>query len=221
MTTPKNDDRHSVAAAAELITDPEKKANLEAENALHQFDLAMQQVDYYLDPERPFKLRPSTITNLQRAALQGLSALAGTFRPAGIEIGGSSHRPPDAFMVQELVEELCDYINDNWGEKQPIHLAAYIMWRLNWIHPFVDGNGRTSRITAYMVLCLALGIKIPGIPTIPDQISINKKPYYTALEAADRAAKSGRVDVAELEKLLEDLLANQLASVLKQATGKD
>jgi hypothetical protein len=31
-----------------------------------------------------------------------------------------------------------------------IHLAAYLMWRLNWIHPFADGNGRTARMTSYV-----------------------------------------------------------------------
>ena len=48
-------------------------------------------------------------------------------------------------MVAELVEDMCDYVNENWEAKSAIHLAAYIMWRLNWIHPFADGNGRLSR----------------------------------------------------------------------------
>ncbi|HET9282483.1 MAG TPA: Fic family protein [Candidatus Angelobacter sp.] len=53
--------------------------------------------------------------------------------------------------------------------KSAIHLAAYVIWRLNWIHPFADGNGRTSRALSYLVLCTRLGERLPGTVTIPDQ----------------------------------------------------
>jgi Fic family protein len=64
--------------------------------------------------------------------------------------------------VPSLVEELCDYVNDNWESSTPIHLAAYVMWRLNWIRPFADGNGRTSRILSYVVLSIRSGIRLTG-----------------------------------------------------------
>jgi Fic family protein len=50
-------------------------------------------------------------------------------------------------------------------QSTPIHLAAYLMWRLNWIHPFADGNGRTSRIISYVVLSIRAGAILPGTPT--------------------------------------------------------
>jgi Fic family protein len=73
-------------------------------------------------------------------------------------------------------------------QSTPIHLAAYLMWRLNWIHPFADGNGRTSRIISYVVLSIRAGAILPGTPTIPDQIVDNRKPYFDALDAADLAS---------------------------------
>ncbi|MFE0752815.1 Fic family protein [Inquilinus sp. NPDC058860] len=118
-----------------------------------------------------------------------------------------------------LIEDMCDYVNDNWDTKTAIHLAAYVMWRLNWIHPFDDGNGRTSRIVSYLILCAHLGSRLPGSKTIPDQISENKDPYYKALESADQTWKQGKLDLAALEKLLEDLLAAQLVSIMEQAKG--
>ena len=81
----------------------------------------------------------------------------------------------------ELVEDMCDYINDHWNETTPIHLASYLMWRLNWIHPFADGNGRTSRIVSYVVLSIRAGSILPGTPKIPDQIVDNRKPYFDDL----------------------------------------
>jgi Fic family protein len=101
--------------------------------------------------------------------------------------------------VPELVEDMSDYVNGHWNESTPIHLAAYVMWRLNWIHPFADGNGRTSRVVSYVVLSIRAGAILPGMPTIPDQIVDNRKPYFDALEAADAACRDGRIDVSKME----------------------
>jgi Fic family protein len=154
---------------------------------------------------------------LNRLALEGINRYPGVYRPCPIEIQGSKHAPPPPYLVPELVEELCDYVNTNW-DRTPIHLASYIMWRLNWIHPFVDGNGRTTRIVSFVVLCVRLGYRVPGSPTIPEQIAKDKKPYYAALEMADAAYQSEKkIDLGSMEALLEKLLATQLASVLRDA----
>lgn len=211
------EDRHSQALEAELISDPDEKARQEAKNGLRQFDTAVEQIEYSLQPDRPFKLRPSAIMQLNRVALEGLTRYAGIYRPAGVAIGGSKHSPPGAHLVPELVEDLCEYVNANW-DRTPIHLASYVMWRLNWIHPFVDGNGRTTRTVSFVVLCIRLGYRIPGSPTIPEQIARDKKPYYSALEVADTVFKTeAKIDVSAMETLLEKLLANQLAAVLREA----
>ncbi len=215
-----DEERHSKALEIELISDPEQRARQEAQNGLRQFDEVIEQTNYWLQPERPFRLRPSAILSLHRRALEGISSFAGVFRPGGIEIKGSKHRPPGAHLVPELVEELCDYVNEHWAKVPPLHLAGYTLWRMNWIHPFVDGNGRTSRAVSYLVLCVRLGYVLPGTTTIPEQISKNKDPYYKALEAADTANAAGRVDLAEMEKLLESLLAVQLVSVINAARSK-
>jgi Fic family protein len=181
---------------------------------LKQFDAVIEMVETFLDPDRPpFKLRPSHLLHLHRVALAGLSSFAGNWRPSEIEIGGSRHRPPGAFAVPEQIEELCDYVNENWNAKSPIHLASYVMWKLNWIHPFTDGNGRTSRAISYMILCLKMGYVLPGRRTIPDQISENKTPYYMALEAADIACETGKIDLSAMKDLLDSMLAKQLLAV--------
>lgn len=211
------EDRHSEPLEVELIADPDKKAHKEAQNGLRQFDTAIEQIESWLQPGRSFRLRPSAIMTLNRVALEGLSSYAGIYRPAGIAIGGSKHTPPGAHLVPELVEELCEYVNTNWN-RTPIHLASYVMWRLNWIHPFVDGNGRTTRTVSFVVLCVRLGYRVPGSPTIAEQIARDKKPYYAALELADAAYQADRkANVNAMEALLGKLLAAQLASVLRDA----
>jgi Fic family protein len=120
-----------------------------------------------------------------------------------------------------MIEDMCDYVNSSWEAKSPIHLSAYVMWRLNWIHPFTDGNGRTSRAASYPVLCLRTGYLLPGKLTIPEQISQERSPYYKAREAADdRLRESGSIDLTEMEKLLSALLARQLYQVMKDAAGE-
>jgi len=216
-----DDERHSKALEIELITDPDKKARQETLNGLRQYDETIEQINYWLQPDRPFKLRLSGILSLHRRALEGISNFAGIFRPGAIEIHGSKHTPPGAHLVPELVEGMCDYINENWAKASPLHLASCTLWKMNWIHPFVDGNGRTSRAVSYLVLCVRLGYVLPGTLTIPEQISRNKTPYYEALEAADKANAAGKMDLSEMEKLLEALLANQLVSVMDSARTGD
>lgn len=215
-----DEERHSRAAEADLISDPQEKARREASNGLKQASTVNEMIEYWLQPDRPFKLRVSHLLTLNRIALEGLSAYAGNFRPGPIEIEGSKHTPPGAHLVPEKLEELCEYVNENLNTKSAIHLAAYILWRINWIHPFADGNGRTARAASYLVMCVALQLRLPGSKTIPEQISNDKSPYYKALEAADIADSQKKLDVSQLEEMLGSLLAKQLLDVHKRATGQ-
>lgn len=212
-----NDDRHSKAAEASLITDPIEEARRESENAIAQFDRVLDLIDDVVRGDRPFRLRPSMILDLHRIVLDGLSAYAGNYRPDAIEIGLSKHVPPDAHLVPGLIEEMCDHVTDTFDNAIPLNLCAYVMWRLNWIHPFTDGNGRTSRAVAYYVLCAKIGYRLPGHETVPEQIAADKAPYYRALEAADQSLIGDGLNVEILEELLDGQLARQLLSAYDDA----
>jgi fido (protein-threonine AMPylation protein) len=213
--------RHSLPEDSERVDDPLERAKREAENGLRQFDLGLAMVEDAVAKGAPFRLRPSAILALHRAALLGLSPYAGNWRPAGVTIQGSGHEPIGAHLVPELIEEMCDYVNAHREERSAIHLAAYVMWRLNWIHPFTDGNGRTSRVVSYVVLCIMLESVLRGERTIPDQIVDNRGPYFKALESADAAWKDGNVDVRAMEELLEGMLAVQLHKMMEKAARKN
>jgi Fic family protein len=211
--------RNSRALEAPLIADPKARAAAEARNGFRQYDAGIKTVQTALE-RGVFKLRLSLVLALHREALAGISSYAGNFRPAGVKIEGSKHEPVGAHLVPELIEEMCDYVNEEWEASTPLHLAAYIMWRLNWIHPFADGNGRTSRILSYVVLSIRAGAVPPGTPTIPDQIVENRAPYFDALDAADAAWRNGSIDVSKMEELLGALLAKQLTGFYQTAGGK-
>ncbi len=218
--TDENERRNSRALEPELITDPVEKAEKEARNGLEQYDLAEAMALAALDRGN-FKLRPSLILGLHRAALEGLSLFAGNWRPAGVEIEKSKHTPPGAHLVPELIEAMCEYVNDNWAASSPVHLAAYVLWRLNWIHPFADGNGRTARALSFVVICVKSEQILPGNPTYPEMIVQHRRGYFDALDAADAAFKTDeRIDVSEMEQLLGSLVAKQLAAIYEKVTGK-
>jgi Fic family protein len=213
-------DRQTVSAEVEVAA-PEDRAALEAENALLQFDRVLDIIDETVRDKRPFKLRPSTVLSLHAEAMRGVHPQAGTFRNAPVDIQGSSHKPPPEHMVAIHVENMCDWVNENWSTRSAIELCAYSMWRLNWIHPFADGNGRTSRAVAYLVLCIKAEARLPGTPTIPEQIAEDKAPYYDALEDADKASTDDEPKLDALLSLLDKYLTKQLAGLLIAATSVD
>jgi len=179
------------------------------------------QYDYVVDlvkqsPAR-FSLTIPIIQELHRLAIHDIYTCAGSFRTVPVIITNCRHQPPPPKEVPKFVEQMCAYVDANW-HRSPIHLAAYLIWRHNWIHPFCGGNGRTSRAICYLILCTRLGFVLPGTPTIPQQIVTRRDLYYAALRAADDGLiQTGIPDTRAMEQMLSDMLANQLLSVHNQA----
>tara|TARA_R110002096_G_scaffold111888_5_gene244111 strand:- start:1414 stop:1779 length:366 start_codon:yes stop_codon:yes gene_type:complete len=101
-------------------------------------------------------------------------------------------------------------IQENWFIWSPTELAAYGLWRLNWIHPFIEGNGRTARAICYFLLCVRSGVLLRGRKIVPERIRENTAGYESALKAADQAWDAGHLDFSEMEDYLASLLQAQL-----------
>lgn len=218
--TPDRNSRQSTFAIPDeddkLVKDEDQRALLEAENGLQQFDEVLRMAERAIS-SRQFELTPLVVEVLNRLAIQNIRRSAGKYRTVPIGISNSIHEPPRPEEVERHVQEMCAYVNTHWhasGDdlQDAIHLAAYLMWRLNWIHPFRDGNGRTSRAVSYLVLTIRLGQILGGEPTIPDQIVDNKLPYYDALDDADAHWRDNRLDLSMMQRLIERLLEKQLDS---------
>ncbi len=186
-------------------------ADREAENGLLQFDQMLRLIDQAIASGQP-PLTPAVILEFQRLAVEGLEPVAGQFRTSSISIDGTNHIPPPWAEVGDLVDEMCEYVSLHWDETAAIHLSAYVMWRLNWIHPFTNGNGRTSRVASYLVLCAALGMNLPGDHAVPEIIDEDKQDYYDALDQADAKWLDQVLDVTAMERVIEAALTVQLAA---------
>ena len=196
--------------------DEKDKVSLESRNGIIQASFVLHKVSEWSSADRP---SPDLILRLQELAITQIYRCAGYFRDGVVMIQGSGHQPPVHSEVPGLVSEMCDYINNKWNAP-PIHLASYVMWRMNWIHPFFGGNGRTARALSYLILSVKLGFVIPGAKTIPELIVENREPYFQALRRADAAWQQGTVDVSAMEQLMSSLPAKQLVEIHHQATGK-
>lgn len=77
---------------------------------------------------------------------------AGQYRRTDVRITGSEHKPAAHYDVPAEMEKLIEYYYANSGRLHPVLLAADMHWMLAGIHPFIDGNGRTSRLLMNLIL---------------------------------------------------------------------
>ena len=102
---------------------------------------------------------------------------AGRYRNVDVMISGSAHKPPTFLQVENLMEEYVNFYEENKSTLNPVILSAEIHERLVTIHPFIDGNGRTSRLVMNLIL-LQHGFPITNISSQNDL----RDEYYTSLE---------------------------------------
>ena len=102
---------------------------------------------------------------------------AGRHRRTGVLISGSEHVPPEPYMLVKLMEDYFLHYNRQKGSMHPVILAAEMHERLVTIHPFIDGNGRTSRLIMNLIL-LSNGYTI----AILKGDNASRLNYYRALE---------------------------------------
>lgn len=180
---------------------------LEVSNGNRQYDFLKSIVHAAVAIQRPF-LSEHVIKALNFQAITCLHTNAGEYRPCKVVVG--NHEPPAHYRVDALMEDFVNLTNRNWDSTDSVALAAFVLWRLNYIHPFINGNGRTARAASYFVLCVKLGGWLPGKTILPELIRRERPVYVHALQAADQSYANGNLDLKELHALLSTLLQEQI-----------
>lgn len=199
-------------AWSDFIIPVESNANakeIDSQNNIEIYDEIDRYFHEWSATGQPYRLSEDIIQQINGIAVKGLRSDAGQYRCYRVEISNTNHQPPSWREVGDLMKAMCDHVGDQVHER-PLYYAAFLLWRLNWIHPFGDGNGRTSRALCYLMICIGFEAFITGSDAIPAQIEKNKAPYYEALDAADEACKNGTTDISQLEDLLNRMLRVQL-----------
>ena len=114
----------------------------------------------------------------------------GKFRDTRVFIGNLhtqeiNYMPPDAYKVPDLVDNLLDWLNNSADEMYPVIIAGILHYELVRIHPFVDGNGRTSRLMATLILSVHK-FNINNYFTLDEYYNQDRQAYIDALHSADK-----------------------------------
>lgn len=179
---------------------------LMASNIERHYTFLFSVVDTAVALNRPL-LSESLIKSLNFHAIVGLHHEAGQYRPCEVSVG--SYAPPAHFRVEPLMDDLVNELNWRWQNDNSFDLAAHALWKINSIHPFVNGNGRTARAVCYFILCVKLGGLLPGNTILPENLRqepLRTQHYVPALQDADNG------NIVPLIELIRNLVAWQVTS---------
>ncbi|HEY5305585.1 MAG TPA: Fic family protein [Pseudolabrys sp.] len=160
------------------------------------------------------------LSELHRTGTLFLLATPGKYRQSEVNVqniltGQVVHQPPIWQEVNQHMTEFFQELDTIWKTGDALDAASFSLWRINWIHPFKNGNGRTARAFCYACLCARLKAILPGAPTVIDQIMMTRPEYESALRVGDVAAKQDKAarDLSAMRTYLDDLLQKQMATV--------
>ena len=164
-------------------------------------------INYIKDiAKQDIEISERTIKEIHALILHGIDREnAGRYRTVPVMISGSTHIPPQPYLIEKQMEDFMLRFQQMEEEKvHPVLVAAYLHDELVHIHPFIDGNGRTSRLLMNLYL-LRNGYVIITLKGSNDA----KVNYYKALEkshtehlAEDFQKLVVEAEIAALQKYL-------------------
>jgi Fic family protein len=145
------------------------KDHLEAVNLAQALDF----IESLAKAESPLGERD--VREMHTIVLRGIEPEnAGIYRRINARISGTEHVPPEALHVPERMREFGQWLASEKPE-HPIVISAIAHAWFETIHPFVDGNGRTGRLLANVLLMRQ------GYPAIVLRVEERAR-YYSALD---------------------------------------
>lgn len=124
------------------------------------------------------------IREINAIILKDIKDVAGKYRTKQVVVG--DYLPPEHFKVPILMQEFVEWLKD----PQPLNLSPILYtgiahYQLVAIHPFEDGNGRTTRILTTLML-IQHGYDMTSFFALESYYNRNRKTYYEALNSADK-----------------------------------
>ncbi|MBC8180059.1 Fic family protein [candidate division KSB1 bacterium] len=152
-------------------------------------------------PDRP--ISEKDILELHRIVFYKVDEIwAGKYRTVDVQIAGTNKIFPSFFDVPELMSQFISWLNSLEAHQLPtVERAAEAHYRLVDIHPFVDGNGRVTRLLMNLIL---LGHGFP-IAVITNE---KRSDYLSFLEQADQK------NFLPFKKLIFEAVRNSLCDYL-------
>lgn len=140
--------------------------------------------------------------------MNGLIESAGKYRKKGVGIVKGTiveHVAPPFENVPHLMKDLFEYLKDS--DELTLIKSCVFHYEMEFIHPFLDGNGRMGRLWQTLILMA----EYPVFEFLPFETLISKTQdeYYKSLALSDKSGKSTyfiEYMLGVIEKSLESLL---------------
>jgi hypothetical protein len=165
----------------------------------------LHQVLTFLLLERPGQYRDSATCIFAKDLDTGLTTIA--------------RQAPPPSDIDVLMAEFFHDLAAMWPIADPLDVASFALWKVCWVHPFKNGNGRAARAFAFTCLCVKLGRLLPGAQTFLDQ---NVWPeYYASIREGHATFAAGALDLSRLKAYLATVLKVQahVVKTSRSATG--
>lgn len=146
--------------------------------------------------------------------MQGLVESPGKYRTKGVGVVKGkqvAHMAPPYLQVKPLMKNLFRYLADK--KELALIKSCVFHYEMEFIHPFMDGNGRMGRLWQTMILMH----HYPLFEFLPFEtlIAKNQRKYYQALAASDKAGKS-----TPFIEFMLGMINQSLADLLQQQTQR-
>jgi len=176
-----------------------------------------------------FQLNVKTLEKVQRKVVSGLMdnpAHMGAVRKAPViirnpkKINEIVFIPPDSKDVRKLLSSLLKFIKSNIGKVDPIVLAGVFHRQCVIIHPFIDGNGRTTRLLTTAILGEA-GLDLFEIFSFENYYNRNISRYFQAVGLeGDYYDLVEEIDFSEWLEYFADGILDELQRLRKTLPAK-
>ncbi len=121
------------------------------------------------------------------------------------------YTPPPAFEVPILMSQLVEWLNCS-PEVHPVLVSGIAQFQLVHIHPFLDGNGRTSRLLSMLMLYRS-GYDFKRLFTLSEYYDQQRSRFYQALQSV----RKNDMDMTSWLEYFTEGLATQLSEVKQKA----
>ncbi len=191
-------------------------ANPDDARELLNYRRAFDFVSRYLNEGAPVTER--LVRDIHRRLVDGVrggAAAPGEYRRVqnyvvNAATGRTIYTPPPAPDVPTLMRDLIAWVNDP-RDVHPVIVSAIAQFQLVHIHPFLDGNGRTSRLLSMLCLYRA-GYDFKRLFSISEYYDRDREAFYRALQDVRRA----NMDITGWIEFFTEGLATQLAEVKRR-----
>lgn len=151
--------------------------------------------------------------------MNGLIENPGKYRTKGVGILKGSkveHIAPPSENLPYLMKDLFSYLK---GSKEPVLIKSCVFhYEMEFIHPFMDGNGRMGRLWQTLILMN----EFPLFEFLPFEtlISKNQKKYYQALAQSDKEGHSTKF-IEYMLGIIDHSLSELLTYSVQKLTQED